>query len=137
MKKASNILLLVGGILQIVCAVSFLICGIVFIAFASPASADIIKEGLSNGTIHTDIEGSTEEIVKGIQIIFTALAVMFFIFTVFGVIGTIVTFSAKKKQTKGAFIAAIIFGFLSGTVIPSVGGIFGLIGSNQQAQPIE
>ncbi len=133
MKKASNILLLVGGILQIVCALTFLILGIVFIAMASPASADLIREGLESGTIHSDIQGSTEEIIQALQIVFTALAVVFFVFTLFGVIGTIVTFSAKKKQTKGSFIAAIIFGVLSGPVVPAVGGIFGLIAGNSQA----
>ena len=132
MKKASNLLLTVGGILEIVGALLFLIAGIVFIVFASPASAELIKEGLNSGAIHTDIEGSVEEIVQGLQIIFTVLAVLFFFFTLFSLIGGIVTFSAKKKQTKGAFIAAIIFGFLSATVVASVGGIFGLIAGNRQ-----
>ena len=51
MKKASNILFLVGGILSFVWMAFEIIGGIIFAIFAGPDAKQMIIDGLNNGTI--------------------------------------------------------------------------------------
>ena len=83
MRKASDIVLLVGGILEILATLTFMALALVFMILASPASAEIIKEGLQNGTITTSFAGSVDEQVAVIQLAFKAMGVVFVVLTVF------------------------------------------------------
>ena len=60
MRKASNIILLVGAIISIVTALIFLIMGIVFTLAGQLPTEEVIK-GLSDGTYTTTISGTPEE----------------------------------------------------------------------------
>ena len=64
---------------------------------------------------------------------------MFMILLVLAAIGAIITFTAKKKLTKGLLIATVVFGILSCTEVSAVGAIMALvIGRNgNEPQPIE
>ena len=130
MRKASDIVLLVGGIVEILATITFLALAIVFVVLASPASAEIIKEGLENGTITTSFAGSVDEQVALIQLAFKAVGVVFVVLTVFSLIGCIVSFLAKAKKTNPLYVLAIVFGAVS-TYVPLVGGIFGLIANKR------
>lgn len=130
MRKASDIVLLVGGIVEILATITFLALAIVFMVLASPASAEIIKEGLENGTITTSFTGSVDEQVALIQLAFKAVGVVFVVLTVFSLIGCVVSFLAKAKKTNPLYVLAIVFGAVS-TYVPLVGGIFGLIANKR------
>ena len=130
MRKASDIVLLVGGILEILATLTFMALALVFMILASPASAEIIKEGLQNGTITTSFAGSVDEQVAVIQLAFKAMGVVFVVLTVFSLIGCVVSFLAKAKKTNPLYVLAIIFGAVS-IEVPLVGGIFGLIANKR------
>ena len=130
MRKASDIVLLVGGILEILATLTFMALALVFMILSSPASAEIIKEGLQNGTITTSFAGSVDEQVAVIQLAFKAMGVVFVVLTVFSLIGCVVSFLAKAKKTNPLYVLAIIFGALS-IEVPLVGGIFGLIANKR------
>lgn len=133
MKKAKEILLLVGGILQIAGAVGFAIAGLVFAILSG--LKDFIVEGLSNGTITSDLPGTPEEQAAAVSVLFITFAVLFFLFTAFNIVGAIITFKARKAESKPLLIATIVFGVLGGTEVAAVGAVFGLISNGKAGQP--
>ena len=133
MKKASNILLTIGGIFSIIYAVIFLGLSIGFFISGSPVATNAIIEGLENGTIQTNIEGATTaEIAAGVQLLFIIIAVVFVIMMLFNVVNVVLISLAKKKQTKALYILNIVFGFISSATLNMVGGVFGLISASKR-----
>ena len=126
MKKASNILFLVGGILSFVWMAFEIIGGIIFAIFAGPDAKQVIIDGLNDGTITSSFEGTPEEVATLIQGMFIMFAVMMFIFAVFALVNGILALKAKKDPAKTNCIINIVFGFLSGVLVNTVGGILGL-----------
>ena len=137
MKKASKILLLIGGILHIVNAVSYflltiymLIAGIAYLVTGSMAFANYFP-----------LEEADAEIMS---VTFFVCAIMFICFSVlfigFGVVSIIASkkaFQAKNELTKGLCITAIVFGAILDNTPAIIGGIFGLIalGKNEKEPP--
>lgn len=134
MKKASQIVLLVAGILTIICAVAYLISSIVYFA----AGAVVIM--LENGTISpADFPEWAQQIIDQISAgkeydSYAALAAALFtagafllIFAIFSIPAAILSFLARSKDTKGLYICCIVFGILSTTIVATAGGILGLI----------
>lgn len=134
MKKATQIVLLIAGILAIICAVAYLISSIVY--FAAGGVAVMI----ANGTIpESDFPQWAQQIIDQISAgkeygswealaaaLFTAGAFLL-IFAIFCVPAAILSFIAKSKDSKGLYICCIIFGILSTTIVATAGGILGLI----------
>lgn len=120
MRKTANTLILVGAILSIVLAVSFLITAIVFFAISSDA---VIDEMLKTATY----EGTEEEAKIVLKTTFITLGVVFSFISTFGVINAIVAFVGRKKESRAAYILNIVFGLLSGVEINAAGGVVGTI----------
>ena len=132
---AKRILFLVGGIMSAVNAVSFAIASGIFFAFTTPAAKETIIKGLEDGTIHTTIQGmSNEQIATAITNLYLALAIGFVVGMVFAIINMIVSFKARKNGTKKLFILNIVFGAISSVTCNLVAGIFGLITYNRNHQ---
>ena len=134
MKNASKILFLVGGIVSCVEALTYLIVGIVMIWFGT--SEDIKNEMLKSYTVSDAIRdfgnGTTPaDAVQAVQGLYVVLGVMFIIFIFLALANAILSFKARKSESKGLFIANIVFGFVSSCIINSVGGILAVIASNR------
>ncbi len=133
MKNVSRILLLIAGIVSFVCALVFLIMGIVYLALTTPEAKQIIIEGLQNGSINTSVVGqSVEEQAATIQIILGALGAVFMVWAVLALINGVISLVGRAKGTKGWMIINIVCGVVSGLIINLVGGILGVIANNQQ-----
>ena len=132
MKKASEILLLIGGILEIVAAVGFLISGIVMILFGTPLMAEPLKQIAEEAVSKSTTQVSVEAVMSLLVTTFIATGIGFLFACVFSVIGAIVTFKASKERSKGLFIASMVFGILSGTTVATIGSIFGLIVASRE-----
>ena len=132
MKKASNIVLLVGSILGFVAAGGLFIAAVVFIILSTPAFTDFIREGIQNGSITTD--ASDIEIAIGIVVAtFITCAVFFIIVGVLSIVSSIIALKARKEGRKGLYIACLVLGILSNEVV-LVGSIFGLISNKKEPQ---
>lgn len=145
MKKASQIILLIGGIAAIVAAVGMFIYAI-FSAIIGGVAIMVL-----NGTFAAeDIPAWANEIIAKFQELYPningwealaafamTLAILFFVFAILCIPAAILSFIARGKEKKGLYIACIILGIVSCTLIPAVGGVFGLIGSAQDPQPEE
>lgn len=132
MKKASDIVLLVGSILGFVAAGGLFIAAVVFIILSTPAFTDFIREGIQNGSITTD--ASDTEIAIGIVVAtFITCAVIFIIVGVLSIVSSIIALKARKESRKGLYIACLVLGILSNEVV-LVGSIFGLISNKEEPQ---
>ena len=126
MAKLSKTFLLIGAILSLVLVGTFIICGIVFLVFSSPAIKDMLVELLEKAEIHTDVPGTPEEQAAAIQAIFLAFGLVFMFLSLFSLASAIVAFAARKKPSTGLLVANIVLGLMSGE-FNAAGGILGII----------
>ena len=135
MKKASNILLIIGAILSIVSAFTLAICAIVFVFVASQPKEAII-EAINNGTTHVSGNFATvEEEADYIIMLFNTLGVMFFIFAALYIVSAICAFVARKINSIGMYIVSLVFGIGNGLLI--VGSILGLVSAAKGTSKVE
>ena len=132
MKKASKILLTIGGVINIIGAVSVLIAGLVF-AIMSFMGTGFFVEYMNQvgGDMGGDEMGVNAALIYSIVAGLLSLlggAVGFILLLISGIIGV----KAPKKNVKGSFIACIVWSVLTESIFLLVGGIFGLIGLNQE-----
>ena len=128
MKKASEILLLIGFILAIVGAVGLFITAIVFFVLGSPAMREMIIEGINNGTIVINgFTGTAEEAATIYQAAMLGTGFGMLVGAAVEVGGAVVCFLARQKQRQGLYIATIVLGALGAGACLIVGGIFGLV----------
>ena len=131
MRKIGNVVLLIAGILAIFAAVASLAGAIAFIVFSSPQYTSMILEGLQNGTIHSTLPGTPEQVAAQIQAMFLIFGIVLAVEVAIISGSAAVAFLAKSKQTSGLYIANIVLGVLSGSVLLIVGGILGLVGRSE------
>ena len=122
MRRASNILLLVGGIYSIVCAVTFFVTAIVFFVGGTPIYGRYLEEALIQAGID-----DPERVRLLVQLSSILCGVAFIICAILCIPSAILSFVARNKPTKGLLIANIVIGYLCGTTYNVVGGILGLI----------
>ena len=132
MKKASKILLTIGGVINIIAAVSVLIAGLVF-AIMSFMGIGFFVEYMNQvgGDMGGDEMGVNAALIYSIVAGLLSLlggAVGFILLLISGIIGV----KAPKKNVKGSFIACIVWSVLTENIFLLVGGIFGIIGLNQE-----
>lgn len=120
MRKTANTLILVGAILSIVMAVSFLISAIVFFVISSDA---VIEEMLKTATYDV----TEEEARMILKTTFITLGVVFAFVSTFDIVNAIIAFISRKKESKAAYILNIVFGLLSGVEVNAAGGVVGTI----------
>lgn len=127
LKKAANILFLVGAIVSIVFGVVFLVSGIVLSALGTSAE---LKDLFVQAAKEADPQATAETIEAAylvIQATFVACAVFCFIFSAFSIPSCIFSFKARNSNVKAFFILNIIFGILSCSTVNVVGAVFALI----------
>ena len=127
MRKASNIILLISAILVILCTILYVVFGAVFIWLGStPEGAQELAKnaGLGDGPYDPAVLQALA-VFLGVVLIFAAI---------FAVVDAVMCFLARGRQTKGLYIATIVFGVLSGFALSLLGGIFGLVANAQESK---
>lgn len=132
MKKASQILFLISGIFSIIYSVLMFVFSILFIVFSNPEFKQTIIDGIVDGTIHSSFPGTPAEQAAAIQEMFLVAGVIFIFIFMFSVANAVLSFIARNKHNTGMFVVNIVFGFLSGIILNSIGGILGLVYLNQE-----
>ena len=127
MRKVSQILLLVGGILAIVCAVSLFTTAIVLFAGGSPLLKQVLEPILKEQGIN-----EPEKITLAIQAASITMGVFFLLMALCGIPAAVVSFAARKNQSKGLLIACIVLNYFSGSYFGIAGGIVGLIANSRE-----
>ena len=126
MKKASQILLLVGAIVSFVLAGVYFVYAVLFIV-AGAVGGDYIPQLLAKLGIDLTEYGFTgEDVAKAALAIGIVAGVFFILYAAFAVANGAIALIGKKKQTKTLYILNAIFGTLSGTIVNGVGGVMGM-----------
>ena len=129
MRKASKILFLIAGIYSIVCAVTYLVFGILFVVIPnSEVWADVIKDLSAK---YPDLNADAAEILKGTMIF---CGVCCFIEVFLAGCNSFFGFKAWKeeKPVRALQVLNIVFGAISGVLVNVVGGIFSLVADGQE-----
>ena len=159
MRKASNVLLMIGGIFAILVAVLTLLEAVGAFAFMQVAGIGYTGFGIFNllldlevidigfkifGAVEADIVYIVEGVVA-LVLSFVVLAILVVVF-IMQLIAGIIALKSKGKQKKGLFIASFVFaglilfifsaGWMSWIteILIIVGSILGLIASKKEAQ---
>ncbi|MBR6071859.1 MAG: hypothetical protein IKP77_03380 [Acholeplasmatales bacterium] len=132
MKKAGNVLIIIGIILTSLSTIGLVIAGIVFMVLSNPENKQEIMKGIADGTINTSFEGSLSEQADMVLILLKTLGIVFVIASVYLLIDIIVSSLAVKRKTKGLYIAVIVLNVLFFNLLLFLGGIFGLVDDDKQ-----
>ena len=127
MKKAANILFLVGAIFAIVWAVGYLVGGIVT---AVISGSQVFKDTFVETAHRADPEATAETIEAAylvVQYVLVSSSVFCFVCFAFCIPSAIFSFKARNSDNKVFFILNIVFGILSWTIVNVVGAVFALI----------
>ena len=127
MKKAANILFLIGGVYALVGLLSLVVTGVLLIVFSTSGLTDVIKQAIIDGSIQTSYQGTIEEVTKLVQITLLTSGIIVLCFVPLCIVSSILSFKARNSRSHGLFIANIVFGVLSGNDVSVVGAIFALI----------
>lgn len=127
MKRASEVLILVGMIVSFITTVSIVITSIVFFVLSSDAIKEAIIQGIKDGSLSAPKNLTPEQAAQIFQTTFLTLGIVFLVWAVLILTNGIIANNARKNPTKENYILNIVFGFLSGMEINAIGGIFGLI----------
>ena len=134
MKKISDIVLVIGGILGILAILGFLAGTILSAVIANGGIKDVIVSGIEDGSINVGTDGTTEEKYQYVVAVFKIMMVLFIVLMVFDLMCVIICFVSAKKSKSGLYIADIALGVLLGNLIILIGGILGLIAVNKDPQ---
>ena len=140
MRKASEVLTLIGFIFAILGAVGCLIGMIVCFVMASPEVKEHTIQMINEGTITVNgYNGSAEEIATALQVAYTGAAIACLIETLVCVAAAILVMLARTKKLLGLYVASIVLGALGGGICIILGSIFGIVANNQEnnAQPVQ
>ena len=130
MKRTSRIFLRVGAIVSLVLAGVFLLCGVTFLILSLPFFLDVIREGASSGQISGN---PNPDVAVAVWLSFSvSTCVVFFVLMAFSIVNGILGFKCLKAPNKKLLVTTIVFGFLSGTELTSVGAILGIISLNRE-----
>ena len=121
MKKASQILLLVGAILSFVLAGCWFLYGLAFV-LSGALGTEKLYEYIA--TLGIDLNEYVPAEIAATVIIVSG--VMLMLWTGVAIASGVVGLLGRKKQNKVFYILNIVFGLLSGAEVNAVGGVFGL-----------
>ena len=131
MRRASQILFLVGMILSIVAAVSLGISAILcFVAGGNPELGEIISKGIAEAMEAGNYNGSisADEVAALIQGAYIGFGVALLFAAGFAIANAVFSSKAKDgRPTRTISILCIVFGILSDVIVTVVAAVFALI----------
>ena len=126
LKKAANILFLIGAILAIVVGVCYLLTSVTFLVLGtSQAFRQAVIDGINSGSVQSDF--TPEEAANLLQAFFLTSGIVLLIPMACSIPSCIFSFKARNSDNKAFFVLNIVFGILGSTVVNVVGGVFGLV----------
>ena len=129
MRKASKIIFLVAGILSIVCAVGYLVTGLVYVILPNTdVWAEVCNEIMKD---NPSLKPADMEAIKTIVV---TCGVLFLISVAFAGVNSFFSFKAWKqeKPSKALNVLNIVFGVLSGVIVNIVAAIFAFVANGQE-----
>lgn len=126
MRKASHILLKIGGILSFVAAGALFVASLVYLTLVILLSCGVLNDAIENGSIHVDAS-SLEVAIAILTVTYIVGMIVFLFFVVFNLISGTLAFKADSKKTKKGYILSIVFAVLGENYVTLAGSILGVI----------
>ena len=134
MRKASDIVLLIGMILGFVATGILFIVSILFFVFGSQVGLDLLHAAMEeSGQAFTEEETQIADIVWVASFISTGVVLI--LVAIFSCLSAVFALMARSNPKKGNYIVALVFGVLGGNEAVLVGSIFGLISCKDDKKP--
>ena len=127
MRKASHILLKVGGILSVVAAGCLAIASFIYLVLIILLNSGLLNEAIKNGTFKVEYSGDIRAAILILTITFIYVMVILFVFAVFNLISGILAFKADRNKTKKSYVVSIVFSVLGENYVTLAGSILGVI----------
>ena len=127
MRKASHILLKVGGILSFVAAGCLAIASFIYLVLIILLNSGLLNEAIENGTFKVDNASNIQAAILVLTISFIYVMVILFVFAVFNLISGILAFKADRNKTKKSYVVSIVFSVLGENYVTLAGSILGVI----------
>ena len=132
MKRAGNVLIIVGIVFAVISAITLVVGGILFLVFSNPVNREAIIQGLQDGTINTTFEGTLEEQAIQIQTLFQVLGIVFFIISAAYAVDILISSLAARGRSKALYLTTLVFNVIFFNVLLFLGAVFGLAGENEE-----
>ena len=136
MKKASKVLLTIGGILHIVDGVSFIIASLYLLI----AAITYFIAGTNWLMPYFEAEDAAEPLTITLIAVAVAFIVLFFVFFSFGIMSFFaskLTFNARESSDKKQLITSIVMAAILDNPPAVVGSIFALVVANKEKEEIK
>lgn len=135
MERTSNTFLKVGMIVSLVVGAIVLCCVPLFLVIGFSSNIrEMILEDINSGRISYQGNGVTpEEFVTIMQVTFVTLGFVMLTIGAICIANAFICSAARKSQTRGLYIAAIITGAMS-TDFAIPGGVLGLISLSKKSK---
>ena len=132
MKKASRILLIIGGALALVSILTMFIAGIVFLV-QSELYIQWVEEFIKEYDPSVDTAGLREMVMAG----YFCFVIALFWESIFSIALAVLCFVGAGAQKKGLYIAIIVFNVIGGVqILTLLGAIFGLVARKQESKVV-
>ena len=135
MKKASDILLIIGFVFGVLGVISGIVLTITF--FATSGNRDAVIEAINNGSIHTTLPGTVEQQADTICRVLRGAAISGIVAVVLGVVFCVVSLLAERKGSTVLYIITLVFSVLAFNIISIVGAILGLLSGGKDDSELE
>ena len=136
LKKASNVLYIIGQSFTILWIVTFIVFTVVSFIIAGPGYTDSIIEQLKEGKIHTSFVGTVEEQAAQIQRMFIPFAIVLLVYTLITITKFVFTLLAKRSNVKIFYITSIVLSALEADVFLILASSFGLAANKEVEEEI-
>lgn len=133
MKKASKILLIIAGVINLLACIGLFITGLVYSIIAFAGGALLFEDMAVEFQEWFQEMGVPEDALR--WVVAAAFALIYFavfgLLAIFYLVGAIIAFKGSKPKKRGVLIANIVFGVICENIFGLVGGILGVIGFNK------
>ena len=126
MKTGTKVMFIIAIVSTAISIITFFTFSIVFLIAGSEPAKEGIYRGLEEGSVTTSFNGSTEEKVEQISLMFNILAGFFVYFTITSFINLVMAILGLATKNKVVYILNIVTSIFGFEMFNLLGGIFGL-----------
>ena len=126
MRKAGNVVLIIGGVLALIGIIFTILVGVMFINIGNPDYANQVREAIQQAYPSYTAE-QVNQVMTQLTSMSAGMGIFMIVLAVFELIGAVLAFITAKIQNKVMYVLCLVLGILTGNLFFLIGGILGLI----------
>ncbi|MBE6141360.1 MAG: hypothetical protein E7175_00710 [Erysipelotrichaceae bacterium] len=132
MRKASNMLMIIGFVLGIFATMLIIAFTVFFFIIAGPGYKDELINQIASGSLVTNYSGTVEEQAVQVQALFLPLAIFFLFESIISISYLTISMITRIKRKLPLYIITIAGSALGGNIPLLLGTIFSLVADHQE-----